>query len=278
MTIVAHVSDTARWAAYYRALENERHDALFRDPFAALLAGERGRDIYLAQQGAKRHDWAWITRTVLFDRIIRDSIADGVDMVINLAAGLDARPYFMALPASLQWVEVDMAGILGEKERLLDGHKPLCALERVRLDLADAEARRKLFAVLGARGRKALVLSEGLLPYLSEKDVGALARELAAEPAFVRWGLDLMSPRLLAMVKKAVDPMFGADATRLSFAPAQGPDFFTRFGWKVRVYSTLHEAAKLKRLPWMFRLFALFPDEPSRRMKQPWSGVCLLER
>lgn len=278
MTVVEHVSDTARWTAYYRALESERRDALFRDPFAALLAGERGREIYLAQDSAQRHEWAWITRTVLFDRIIKDSVADGVDMVVNLAAGLDARPYFMTLPATLQWVEVDMAGILGEKERLLDGHKPVCALERVRLDLADGEARRSLFASLAGRGRKALVLSEGLLPYLSEDDVGALARELAAQPAFVRWALDLMSPRLLAMVKKAVDPMFGAQATRLNFAPSDGPHFFTRFGWKVRVYSTLHEAAKLKRLPWLFRLFALFPDDPARRMKQPWSGVCLLER
>ncbi len=33
-------------------------------------------------------------------------------MVVNLAAGLDTRPYRMALPAALQWSEVDLPGIL----------------------------------------------------------------------------------------------------------------------------------------------------------------------
>lgn len=43
---VRGVSDTARWVAYFRALETKRPDALFRDPFAERLASERG--IHLA--------------------------------------------------------------------------------------------------------------------------------------------------------------------------------------------------------------------------------------
>jgi O-methyltransferase involved in polyketide biosynthesis len=33
-------------------------------------------------------------------------------MVVNLAAGLDTRPYRMALPAARQWIEVDLPSIL----------------------------------------------------------------------------------------------------------------------------------------------------------------------
>src|SRR4030095_11149477 len=40
-----NISDTAHWVAFYRALESERPDALFRDPFARRLAGERGARI-----------------------------------------------------------------------------------------------------------------------------------------------------------------------------------------------------------------------------------------
>ncbi|MDE3110116.1 MAG: class I SAM-dependent methyltransferase, partial [Acidobacteriota bacterium] len=40
-----HVSDTAFWVAHYRAIEGERPDALFHDPLAGVLAGERGRNI-----------------------------------------------------------------------------------------------------------------------------------------------------------------------------------------------------------------------------------------
>ena len=45
------VSDTARWVAYYRGLESERPDALFHDPWARRLAGERGRQ--MAERMAK---------------------------------------------------------------------------------------------------------------------------------------------------------------------------------------------------------------------------------
>ena len=41
--LVSNVSVTARWVAVYRAWESARPDALFSDPFADRLAGERGR-------------------------------------------------------------------------------------------------------------------------------------------------------------------------------------------------------------------------------------------
>src|SRR6516225_532969 len=42
---IRDISDTARWAAAYRARETLRADALFRDPFAARLAGSRGEQM-----------------------------------------------------------------------------------------------------------------------------------------------------------------------------------------------------------------------------------------
>src|ERR1700683_3089968 len=43
--LIRNVSDTARLVAVDRAVESERPDALFRDPFARRLAGERGARI-----------------------------------------------------------------------------------------------------------------------------------------------------------------------------------------------------------------------------------------
>ena len=40
-----NISDTALWVAVYRAMETDRPDAIFRDPFARKLAGERGAEI-----------------------------------------------------------------------------------------------------------------------------------------------------------------------------------------------------------------------------------------
>lgn len=39
------VSDTALWAAVYRARENEHARPIFRDPLARGLAGTRGEEI-----------------------------------------------------------------------------------------------------------------------------------------------------------------------------------------------------------------------------------------
>ena len=181
---IRNISDTALWAAIYRARETERPDALFRDPFARRLTGDRGDRIAVQMRAHDRHEWAWVLRTVLFDRFIAGRIAAGADMVVNLAAGLDARPYRMALPPALQWVEVDLPGLLDYKEEILRGENPGCALERVRMDLADTAARRELFQRLGSRAKNALVVTEGLLIYLTAEEVGVLAEDLAAPEGF----------------------------------------------------------------------------------------------
>jgi O-methyltransferase involved in polyketide biosynthesis len=109
---VRNISDTARWMAYFRAMESQRSDALFSDPYAEALAGERGIQIAKILSQGNKQEWAWVTRTYLFDSFISRLLHDGADMVLNLAAGLDARPYGMELPSTLQWVEVDFAEII----------------------------------------------------------------------------------------------------------------------------------------------------------------------
>ena len=141
--LIRNISDTACWAAVYRARESERSDALFRDPLARLLAGARGEQIAVSMPFNDRVSWSWVARTVLYDQFIAAEIDQGVDMVINLAAGLDARPYRMTLPASLQWIEVDLPEILTYKEQVLASERPACKLERLRLDLSDVTARRE---------------------------------------------------------------------------------------------------------------------------------------
>ncbi|HEY6387150.1 MAG TPA: SAM-dependent methyltransferase, partial [Candidatus Acidoferrum sp.] len=161
--LIRNVSDTARWVAVYRARETERPDAHFRDPFARRLAGERGEQIAKSMPLGRDNDWSVITRTYLGDQFIKEQVQQGVDMVINLAAGLDARPYRMQLPASLKWIEVDLPEILAYKKEILRDEKPVCSLERIRLDLSNAALRRDLFAELGDRSQKALIITEGLL-------------------------------------------------------------------------------------------------------------------
>src|SRR3984893_16232164 len=188
---VRNISDTARWVAYFRARETQRADALFRDPFAERLAGERGFEIANTLAQGNKHEWAWVARTYLFDQFISREIEEGTDLVVNLAAGLDARPYRMDLPAALQWVEVDLPEIVSYKEEILGSEKAKCLLERIRLDLSDMPGRRALFAELDRRGGKITVVTEGLLIYFSAEEVSSFARDLALGDHFQSWIIDL---------------------------------------------------------------------------------------
>lgn len=280
--LIRNVSDTARWAAMFRAQETERPDALFRDPFARKLAGERGAEIFEKMPLVMGRDtsWSWVARTVLFDRAILKAIGEGFDTVLNLAAGMDARPYRLELPPSLRWIEVDLPPILQEKEQIVRDEKPACRLERVAIDLADVEARRHLFDEINASSRRVLVLSEGLVIYLGRDGAESLAKDLAIEPTFRRWVLDIVSPGLLKMMLKSWEKILQGAAAPITFAPEEGPKFFERGGWTpVEINSVLKAAGVAKRLKFPLWLFAKFPDfKDGKAGKQPWSAVCVMER
>jgi len=276
--LIRNISDTARWTAFRRALENDRDDALFRDHLARRLAGQRGEDIH-RQMAGPGGDWSLALRTYLIDRVVLSSVEKGADSVVNLAAGLDTRPYRMTLPPTLQWIEVDLPAILEEKEQLLRGEKPVCRLERAPLDLADVSARQKLFARIGNSARNTLVVSEGLVCYLEPADVTSLAKDLAAPATFRRWVLDLMSPGLMKMLMKTWAGHFDYAGSPLKFAPAEGPEFFLPAGWKaVEVHSLLKAAAKARRLSFFLRLVSLLPESSGKQGDRPWGAVCVFER
>ncbi len=200
-------------------------------------------------------------------------------MVVNMAAGLDARPYRMAFPSSLTWVEVDLPDLLDYKEGILAGEKPACSVERARLDLSQSEARRTLFEQLNARARRIVVVAEGLLIYFPPDQVGLLADQLASFPNIQRWILDLCSPALMRMLQRQFSGPLSGSGAHFQFAPEQGPDDFRQHGWRpIAVRSLLHAAAKIRRLSLLMRLFALFPDTQGRKPNRLWGGVCLLAR
>src|SRR2546428_7566791 len=146
-TPVSHVSDTARWVAMYRAMESERPDALFRDPYARKLAGEDGATILNAMPKGRQFAWPMIVRTALMDELILRTITrDGADTVLNLAARLDARPYRLPLPGTLHWIDADFPAMLSHKEQQLAGERPHCKLEFAKVDLTSSGARGALFA------------------------------------------------------------------------------------------------------------------------------------
>lgn len=279
---ISHVSDTAHWVAYYRALESERPDALFKDRFARALAGARGEAIARGMQGGLAGGWPMVVRTKFMDDLIEAAAARGeIDTVLNLAAGLDARPYRLALPKELRWIEVDLPDMIAHKQTVLGSETPVCALESVALDLADVPARRALFDRVGAAGRHVLVVSEGLLIYLAPEAVGALADDLHRAPGMEQWLIDLASPALLKMMMRTWGKRVATGAPFL-FAPADGVRFFEPHGFREEKFLSIWEGAlQFNRKPpmaWLWRMAGFFSPPKRKEEVRRFSGVVLLRR
>ena len=167
MSSIENVSDTARWVAVYRAMETARPDAIFRDPYAGRLAGDRGVQIVDEMKQGRSMAWAMIVRTAVMDEMILDRINNhGVDTVLNLAAGLDTRAWRLPLKHDLHWVDVDLPAMTEYKATRMRGETPVCRYEAIAADLTDAAIRDALFSQMERSARKMLVITEGLLIYL----------------------------------------------------------------------------------------------------------------
>lgn len=272
---ITHVSDTARWTSLHRATESQRRDALFHDPLAGLLAGEQGRAIVANVPRSTRNGWWLVARTKLIDDAVAEAVANGCDRVLNLAAGLDTRPYRLELPAELGWVEADLPALLAEKTQLLADQTPRCRLTRTAVDLADSPARDAFLNDALDGAAKALVLTEGLLMYLDDGDVAALSQAIT-RPEVAWWMLDFAGPGLKKMMNKKMAGML--ENTPFRFAPENGVAYFEELGWRVaEVESLLIAAHRFRRLPVLMRLAAWLPQpDPRRPGTRPWSAATLL--
>lgn len=274
---VRAVDDTARWVAHQRAVESARPDALFNDHLAGRLAGARGRAIAeraaAAPASAGGDGWYLVTRTVLLDRAVLAAVAEGFDTVINLGAGLDARPYRLDLPAELEWIEVDLPGLIAEKEQLLQGESPRCRLRRVPLDLAGDGLR----ALLGeVAHRRTLVLAEGLIMYLSPAEADALTADLLAA-GVDRWCFDLSAAGVGAVVAERNRGLLKSAPWR--FLPANGVAHFEERGWSAeRIEPIFPAAVALGRFdtPDAHRLAAGPQPDPRDPGDAPWSAIVTL--
>ena len=272
---IQHVSDTAVLAAGWRAMESGRSDALFQDPLAAGLAGERG-----LRSARDLPDGAWVVaiRTIVIDAFLRSAISSGIDTIVNLGAGLDTRPYRMDLPSSLRWVEVDHPSLTEGKGAQLRDEASACSVERFGLDLAERGARRELFDRLGATSTRALALTEGVVSYLSVDEAGALADDLRAQPSFEVWVTEYLSPQRLRYYQKH-QPLYRVP---VRFDPVSCEAFFSDHGWRIREIRYLgEESQRLRRpvpLPLLAKMMHPFMSQAKRRQMLRDMGYAVLER
>ena len=187
---ITHVSDTALMVAACRAHETELQDAYFSDPFAARLAGERGRAILDALPHANVLRIGLAVRTRFLDELLLEALAEyPIATVLSVGCGLDTRPWRLELAPDLRWIEIDFAGVLDYKDRLMSAETPRCRRERLTVDLNDSSQREAMYQAAGAA--PALMITEGVLMYLPAATVGALAAESWRQSGIAHWISDI---------------------------------------------------------------------------------------
>jgi methyltransferase (TIGR00027 family) len=174
-------SITAQHVAAYR-LSYEREPAPFGAPADDELLARDVADLD-AFEPHERMNLYLRARTAFFDRVVVTALERGVTQVVVVAAGYDARALRYAKPG-VRWFEVDHPSTQADKRARLDRlgisapHVTFVAADLVEPGLA---------ATLAAHGHDAttpsLMLVEGLIVYLDEAVVEAMARELRAAAA-----------------------------------------------------------------------------------------------
>jgi methyltransferase (TIGR00027 family) len=227
------VSPTAHWIAAVRARESERPDALFRDPYAAILAGDAGRASLAASERASGGETHFLAvRTRFFDEVLCAESRAG-DAVVLLGAGLDTRAFRLPLPPDIDWYEIDEGALLATKERVLHGvgASSSCRTRQpVAVDLGGPWSE----ALAGAgfvAGRRTIWLAEGLLFYLSMEVAGAVLGEacrLSGPRSLILVDvtgtglhrLPMMQPYLASRSRQGLPPPFATDDRAGLFAQA----------------------------------------------------------
>ena len=244
------IAVTSLWVAAARALESEREGGWFRDPFARALAGEQGFAVHRASLAMSPVEVPTIqVRTRWIDERIADARTRGLDQVVILAAGMDARSYRLESLRGARVFELDRDFVLDYKAEKIGGTKPACERIEIAVDLRD-DWPRALRAAKFDPAKPTLWLVEGLLTYLNEHDVrGLLARvdsnaAPSSEVLFDMLGRSLLDSPWIAATLEAMRQLdapwlFGTDEPEALFGD----------GWSVEAYQFGHIGAQYGRWP-----------------------------
>jgi methyltransferase (TIGR00027 family) len=244
------VTATAHWVAAVRARESARPDALFHDACAQRLAGRQGEDFLRTLPAWPPLDWAIVVRTAVIDQLLLAAVAAGTTTVINLGAGLDTRAWRLPLPPQLHWLDVDLPEVIAHRRAHLRHPPAACAHSHLSADLNDPAALDRVLASAQRSPGRTLVLTEGVLVYLSDEAVSGLAQRLLAEPTVQGWLTDLVTPAALAWAGPGWPNAETAAQAPFRFAPADAGRFFGALGWHLaQVRAVDEEALRLHRAP-----------------------------
>lgn len=239
------VALTARYMAAVRAIEHQRSDRLFSDPFAKKLAGDEimAEMMPRAQEYEDKGRPVVAVRTRFFDDFLVSS-ASSIRQIVILGAGMDTRAFRLSWHPDTYLYELDQPVVMEVKESLLDSTPANCNRQVISIDLKESWLEQLIKSGFETT-QPSVWLLEGVLYYLSEPDVRSLLKnitDLSAAQSFL--GADVLNKKMqqsdngLAKYWKS-----GFD---------EPEKLFTEFGWQASVIQFGDEEANFGRYKYKF--------------------------
>jgi O-methyltransferase involved in polyketide biosynthesis len=252
------VEQTMLITLHGKAMESRSPDSLLKDRFADQVVRSMDYDfsrlnlgpdgaISLAMRAKAFDDW-----TLAFIARHRDAI------VLNLGCGLDSRVFRVDPPPGISWFDVDLPEAVRLRRPLYPARDP-----DYRLIAASVTEPGWLDEVAG--DRPAMIVAEGLMPYLASTEAPKLVARLVAHfpsgelvfDGYSRLGLKMLrlTPQLRA---SGAEVHYAIDDPKTLEAAAPG----LRFVEEIIQY----DSAEISRMSWPSRLtFALWRYVPALR-------------
>lgn len=280
-----NVSITAYWMAAYRALEFEKTTPLFHDPYATLIANPVGFNFLRKLRFGLSSEWLFNTRTKVIDNLITELVKnEKIDVVLNLAAGFDMRPFRLELDSNLKWIEIDHDEIIQQKNQLNYKIEPRCILQRISCDLNQTDHFDTLISKLEMNNLNVLLITEGLLIYLTHGQVSNLAKTLSSiKSKKTLWIFDGAHPLVIALFGLIWNPRLSQSNCR--FTSGIFKDNLSRMlAYKfnqVRFESLFIQAKHFKKAPLSLKILYLSSRlwlKPIRNWYFGLSGIYLVDK
>lgn len=172
------ISPTAYGVAYFRTFT----DIPFSREFFEDLRGERGleeiRGVAEAT-GGKELTPMFEARYKMVNQILKER---GTNQILEIAAGFSPRGLVMSQTPEVQYVEMDLPGVIDDKEefvRKLDAQGKVRARENLHLVKGNGLNEHDVLSAASLLSNEPItVLNEGLLRYLSHEEKKVLARNI----------------------------------------------------------------------------------------------------
>ena len=123
MTVdINEVGTTAFVIACFRAMEKDKPQPLFEDPYAEWFVNDQAMGMARQLATAVPESASMLRfRTRFFNRFVQRGIAEGARQVVSLGAGLDMRAHLFAAPGVTHY-EVDQDAVVQYKHGVLREH------------------------------------------------------------------------------------------------------------------------------------------------------------